>query len=94
MKVLVRTLSKIRLTTIDNPYNPHTQFEQWHAEDLRLGYNSLGLLARIMVSSDEISIADQEFAYEKAVDEIVTENVLGVYRKIEVDDDAKPVEIR
>lgn len=85
---------KFALTTTDNPYSPFTQFEQWYAEDLRLGYNTLGLLDRILVTSDELSIADQEFAYEQAVNEIVNENVLGVFTLVMAPKEANRVEIR
>lgn len=87
-------MSNYTLTTIDNPYHPVTQFDQWYAEDLRLGHNTLGLLSRVIVTSDELSIADQELAFNLAVDEIVRENVSGVYRKIEVPDSPVTHEIR
>ncbi len=70
------------LTTIDNPFNPHTHFDEWFAFDVRMGYNTSSYLARMVRSSHELSEADQEIAYKNAVDEIVKENVLGIYKKI------------
>jgi hypothetical protein len=70
------------LSTVDNPYNPFTHFDEWHAWDLQAGYDSSGLLARIINTSDELSEAMQDYAREQAIDEIVRENVLGVSVKV------------
>jgi hypothetical protein len=72
------------LTTVDNPYDPFSQFDDWYAFDTYKGYNTTALLARIVISSDELSEAEQSIAYEVAIDEIVDLNVLGLYRKVEV----------
>ena len=70
------------LTTVDNPYNPFTQFDEWYAFDEAAGYFTSGLLARIVRTSDDLSEADQSLAIEDAIDEIVRENVSGVHRKV------------
>lgn len=70
------------LTTVDNPFNPFTQFDEWLAFDRRAQYNTLEFLARVTNSSPELSDADQELAIELAIDEIVRENVAGIYRKV------------
>lgn len=74
------------LTTSDNPYNPFTQFDEWNAWDESQGYFTTAFLARIVRSSDELSEANQHAAIEDAIDEIVTENILGVYRKVSIED--------
>lgn len=74
------------LTTVDNPYDPSTQFDEWYAFDTAAGYNTTSLLARIVKTSDELSEADQDAALEDAIDEIVKENVSGVHRKVAVSD--------
>lgn len=71
-----------RLTTVDNPYDPFTQYDEWFAFDSRLGYHTPSFLARIVQTSTELSDADQELAESLAIDEIVSENVLGLYRKV------------
>lgn len=70
------------LTTVDNPYDPFTQFEEWYSFDQAAGYDSLGLLARVAITSDELSEADQSLAIEQAIDEIVRENVSGMHQKV------------
>lgn len=70
------------LTTVDNPYDPFIQFDAWLAYDIVSGYNTSGLLDRITISSDELSETDQSLAIQQAIDEIVEENVLGIYKKV------------
>lgn len=72
------------LTTIDNPYSPETQWEDWFAYDSSHGYDTPGLLARVTLSSDELSEVDQDVARELAIDEIIRENVLGVSTKVKI----------
>lgn len=69
------------LTTIDNPWNPFTDYDAWLAWDREHGYDTPGMLARIANVSLDLpeSVIDQ--AIEDAIDEIVTENISGNYRK-------------
>ena len=73
---------KVALTTVDNPHDPIDDFPAWFAFDVASGYNTASFLARIYVGSDDLSESDQDQAIELAIDEIVKENVAGVYRKI------------
>jgi hypothetical protein len=73
------------LTTTDNPFSPFTQYDEWAAFDSQAGYFTPQFLARIVVTSHELSDADQSLAIESAIDEIVRENVLGIYRKVSND---------
>ena len=69
------------LTTLDNPFDPFTQFDDWYAWDERAGYHTTSILARIVQTSHELSDVDQDLAIERAIDECVKENVLGVFTK-------------
>jgi hypothetical protein len=71
------------LTTVDNPYSPVTDFDQWYAWDHRAGYDTPSYLARVVRSSDELSEADQSSAQEQAIDDVVRENP-GFYIKVPV----------
>ena len=71
-----------RLTTSDNPFDPFTEWVQWYQWDAAAGYNTPSYLARIVVTSDDLSEADQEEAIELAIDEILAENVLGIYKRV------------
>ena len=73
------------LTTVDNPFDPFTRFEEWLAYDTKLGYDTPGMLARITKISNDLSEPDQALAVQSAIDEIVTENVSGMWRKVSQD---------
>lgn len=73
------------LTTVDNPFSPFDQFDQWFVFDTTAGYNTPGLLARIAKVSNELSDKDIKQEIERAIDEIVRENVSGVHRKVTQD---------
>lgn len=70
------------LTTVDNPFDPFTQWDDWYNYDRWKGYHTPGLLARIAILSDEMSEADQLLTIEMAIDEIVEENVSGMHKKV------------
>lgn len=71
------------LTTADNPYNPFTMFDEWLQFDESSGYYTNAYLARVVVSSDELSVGDQHQAYEEGMDEIIREDVFGIYLKVD-----------
>ena len=78
------------LTTVDNPYDPFTQWDEWFMWDLNAGYHTPGLLARLARTSDDLSEADQHLAIQQAIDEIVQENVSGMHRKVKQTEDTGP----
>jgi hypothetical protein len=78
------------LTTVDNPFDPFTQWDEWLLWDTQAGYYTPGLLARIARTSSDLSEGDQHVAVQEAIDEIVRENVLGVHRKIKRGDVTAP----
>lgn len=70
------------LTTVDNPFSPFTEFKQWWTWDRNNGYHTPSLLARVVVLAEELSEADQSLAIQEAIDEIISENVSGMHRKV------------
>jgi len=70
------------LTTVDNPFDPFTRFDEWLEYDMRMGYHTSAFLARIANVSNDLSEPDQALAIQQAIDEIVTENVSGMWRKV------------
>jgi hypothetical protein len=75
--------SNVMLTTTDNPFDPFTQWHEWYTWDYQAGYHTPGYLARIVRSSDELSEADQGEAILDAMDEIIKESPLKIYKKVE-----------
>ena len=70
------------ITTIDNPYDPCDQFDQWFAFDVEKGYNSCGLLERIANTSEDLSEEDNRIEINDAIDEIVLNDPTGIYKKV------------
>jgi hypothetical protein len=79
------TVNDSMLTTLDNPYNPFTHFDEWYAFDEQHGYNTFNYLARLVKTSDDLSDADERLVIEEAIDEVVKLNVLGIYVKVTKD---------
>jgi hypothetical protein len=75
-------MKRAMLTTVDNPHSPFDDFEAWYSYDVSSGYHTTSFLARIAQTSDQLSNSDIQLATEQAIDEIVKENVLGIYRKV------------
>jgi hypothetical protein len=70
------------ITTIDNPWDPFTQFDEWYAFDIAKGYNTCSYLARLAPISDALSEEDNDLAISSAQDEIINLNIFGKYLKI------------
>jgi hypothetical protein len=70
------------LTTVDNPFDPFTQFDEWLTYDIQMGYNTTAFLARVAQVSNELSEPDQQLAIQLAIEEICEENVSGMWRKV------------
>ena len=75
-------MRKVAITTIDNPYDPFTQFEEWYAYDEVKGYHSCSLLARFANTSIDLDLEETNALIEDAIDRIVNLNGLGNYRKL------------
>lgn len=72
------------LTTTDNPFDPSTQFNEWYAHDVRNGHHTSSLLARLTNSSNDMSEEDQKFLLNQAIDEIIANDELGIYKRVPV----------
>ena len=70
------------LTTLDNPYDPFTQFDEWYQYDTTNGYNTCAYLARIAKTSNELSDADYNLEVDRAIEEILKFNPLNIYVKV------------
>ena len=78
-------MTKTMLTTVDNPHSPFDDFLAWYTFDVASGYHTSAYLASHLHYSDDLSEADLDFIIEQTIDEIVEENVLGIYRKVTQD---------
>ena len=74
--------NEFMLTTIDNPFNPFEDFDSWFLYDIEKGYYSCSYLARISNLNDSMSEKEKNEEIERAIDEIVMLNPLGIYIKV------------
>lgn len=70
------------LTTVDNPFDPFTQFDSWFLFDVEKGYNSCAYLDRIAKTSDQLSDKENEEEIERAIDEIIKYDFMNIYKKV------------
>lgn len=70
------------LTTVDNPFNPFNQFDDWMRFDMDKGYNSCSYLARIANTSDALTDEENNAEVERAIDEIISLDFQDLYRKV------------
>ena len=67
------------LTTIDNPWNPFTQFDEWFNYDMNMGYNTCGLLARKAKVANSLNDEVNEFFIDEAMKEICDTDLRGIF---------------
>ena len=70
------------LTTIDNPFDYFTQFDEWLLFDKQKGYNSCEKVARIAQLKDEMTSIEEDAEIERAIDEIILYDYRNLYKKI------------
>jgi hypothetical protein len=70
------------ITTIDNPYNPFTQFDEWYDFDTLQGYHTCSYLSRLVSVQDEQTDNELSVHINRAVDQIFKENITGMYAKV------------
>lgn len=73
------------LTTIDNPFNPKTDYDNWKQWDQDHGYNTEEYIARLIVMDGNYEIED-EFAMNlitrDVIDDILMNDTLNIYRLV------------
>lgn len=75
-------MSESFITTVDNPYNPFTQFNEWMAFDHQKGYFTCEYLARIANTSMDLPDSVNFSIIEDAINEIISFDTLGIYQKV------------
>lgn len=72
---------EVMLTTINNPFNPFTEFDNWLSFDYRNGTDCCGTVARIAKTTNALTDELNDIEIEKAMDSIV-ESMPGVFIKL------------
>lgn len=70
------------LSTIDNPFDPHTEFDRWWHYDVLHGHNSSNLLGRIAKTSSDLPESFLVSEISSAIDEIIAHDEQGIYIKV------------
>ena len=78
-------MTKCALTTFDNPFNPITEFDKWFMYDEEKGYQTTGYLGRIAKTSPSLSDEENDAEVERAIDEIIRYDFMGIYLKVTAD---------
>lgn len=68
------------LTTKDNPFNPHENYEQWLYFDTQQGYNTQSYIARVYANKvEDLSTTDvNDELLTETFEEIIRMNPLGL----------------
>lgn len=74
--------TEVMLTTFDNPYDPFDEFISWFMFDVEKGYYTCSLLARIARFSENFSVAEEKAETERAIDKIIDNDFLNIYKKV------------
>ena len=72
----------IMITSIDNPWNPFTQFDEWYAFDMRQGYNICGLMASFTTYSRSLPETINEADIDEAIDQLCNDVFKGLFIKV------------
>ena len=79
------------LSTIDNPWNPFHNFDEWLEFDTTHNYNSLNYVARIANTDSDMNDDIYAEAVNKAIDDILKYNPLPIYIRVSADTDTKAI---
>lgn len=78
---------EVMLSTIDNPYNPFDNFDEWYAfDELRARQENrptcCGYLARVSMVAEDVSDNEYNQVMNDVIDEIVELNLSGKFIKL------------
>lgn len=79
-------MRRAMITTVDNPYNPFTQFDLWLMFDIDHKYSTPEKLARFSIDSNSLSESENEMLNEMAIDRMIEIDPLKMYKKVVQED--------
>ena len=75
------SLEEQMLTTVDNPYDPFTDWDNWFAFDEQSGYHTCGLLGRMALTSVYLTEEENLIEINHAIKTIL-DLFPGLYRTV------------
>lgn len=76
---LAKPYKALWLTTADNPYCPFEQFDQWYQYDTTHGYNTCGLVARLIPDDPSFDVQHENDAVNNIICRIAQIDPLNQY---------------
>lgn len=74
--------NNVRITTIDNPYDPFTDYDNWLMFDIEKGYYTCSKLARLSKVTDDMTEKELIEEEERAIDRLIEIDPLDIYKKV------------
>lgn len=78
---------EVMLTTVDNPFDYFTQRMEWRMFDIDHEYFCCERLARIAKLTDDMTQKEEDEEIERAIDEIIFYDPIGIYKKVKAETD-------
>lgn len=75
-------MAQCMATTMDNPYNPFTHFNEWYVYDQLHHYNTCQLVAYFNEASRFMEDEDYEFETNEAINKLLEFNPFGLHIKV------------
>jgi len=70
------------LTTVDNPFNPFEDYDNWYRYDTDHGYDTCSYLARSVYDGTMLSDVERIQTVNQTIDDIVRLNATGYWKKV------------
>ena len=73
---------EVAITTLDNPFDPFDQFEEWLLFDSEKGYNTSGVLDRLTNITDDMTEIEERTEIERGIDRMIELDFMNIYKKV------------
>jgi len=83
--VVIR-MKRYLLTTVDNPYHPIDELEQWLAFDEEHGYYTNQRIAKVHQHSLHLTDAENQRIVNGIIDDFIRLDETGLYKKIVIEE--------
>lgn len=75
--------NNVRITTIDNPYDPFTEFDKWFDFDVEKGYYTCSKLARLSNITEDMTDKELIEEEQRVINRLIEIDPLDIYIKVE-----------
>lgn len=75
-------MAQCMLTTMDNPYNPFTHFDEWFAFDIEHQYMTTEWLGKLAKTSSLLEDEENKEEISAAIDRFLAINPYGIHFKV------------